>query len=147
MMAILTCVRHLIVVLIFISLVISDAEHLFTCLLVICVSSFGHCLLILRSWQRWGGPRTVSTHASLPRTHIHTTLVCPSVGLAIPLGIRTSANTPGLFQAVMSRVPWGRKMTAQVLLQMPLFLLGLFLVPGKFSWRCLGTSVKMPSLC
>lgn len=50
-------------------------------------------------------------------------------------------------EAVMSRVPWGRKMTAQVLLQMPLFLLGLFLVPGKFSWRCLGTSVKMPSLC
>ncbi|XP_059732587.1 adhesion G-protein coupled receptor G1 isoform X2 [Bos taurus] len=33
-------------------------------------------------------------------------------------------------EAVMSRVPWGRKMTAQVLLQMPLFLLGLFLVPG-----------------
>ena len=80
-------------------------------------------------------------------SHVHTTLVCPSVGLAITLGVRTSANTPGLFQAVMSRVPWGRKMTVQVLLQMPLFLLGLFLVPGRFSWRCLGTSVKMPSLC
>ena len=81
------------------------------------------------------GPQTVSTHASLPRIHVHTTLVCPSVGLAIPLGIRTSANTPGLFQAVMFRVSWGRKMSAQVLLQMPLVLLGLLLVPGRFSWR------------
>ncbi|XP_043754511.1 adhesion G-protein coupled receptor G1 isoform X1 [Cervus elaphus] len=33
-------------------------------------------------------------------------------------------------EAVMSRVPWRRKMTAQVLLQMPLFLLGLLLLPG-----------------
>ena len=61
-MAILTCVRYLIVVLIFISLVISDAEHLFTCLLVIYVSSFGHCLLILRSWQLWGRVHRLFPH-------------------------------------------------------------------------------------